>query len=154
MNSSILQDKFWGHQELELGRWCSIPIRRKKWVTQEIEAAWAPRPAGRRRRDTDRRGSRAKADLVGSFTRNQVFPNLTLKLPEEEHGTWPSGARNNSTSFLNVHCVLGTTHKYSVSCDCPMVLGARWEGRTLHSERAWPAGGVATPTTAEVGRAE
>lgn len=26
---------------------------------------------------------------------------------------------NNSTSFLNVHCILGTVHKRPVSCDSP-----------------------------------
>lgn len=63
---------------------------------------------------------------------------------------------NNSTSFLNVHCVLGTTHKYSVSCDCPHGpwgtvggAGIRTQRESLASRR-----GGHTEATAEAGRAE
>lgn len=63
---------------------------------------------------------------------------------------------NNNMSFLNVHCVLGTMHKYSVSCDCPHGpwgtvggAGTFTQRKSLSSRR-----GDHTEATAEVGRAE
>lgn len=129
--------------------------KKKKWVTQETEAARAPGPAGRKTGGHGQGGGHAKAEiLVAPFTRNQSV-SQQQSYQRRNMGPGLSGT-NNSMSFLNIHCVLGTTHKYSVSCDCPHGpwgtvggAGTRTQRESLSSGR-----GGHTESTAEVGRAE
>lgn len=71
------QDVFGGHQEWGSGRWFSVPMRRRKWVTQETG----------RQRETGR-GQWEGRDLGGSFSQKlKVFPNNKAT----RGGTWDLG---------------------------------------------------------------
>ena len=115
----------------------------------------APGPAGRETEGHRQGGGHVKAEiLVAPFTRNQ---SVSQQQSYQRRNMGPGlPGMNNNMSFLNVHCVLGTMHKYSVSCDCPHGpwgtvggAGTRIQRESLFSQR-----GGHTEATAEVGRAE
>lgn len=59
--------------------------KKKKWVTQEIEAAWAPGPAGRETEGHGQGGGRAKAESRWLLSPEiRVFPNNKAT----RGGTW------------------------------------------------------------------